>query len=112
VGGAAALLSALPPAIAAWPVSTIPVTPKGLLAKMLASAVLPYQGYVDSHGRLTLPDLPQLGDAVGLLSGQTSIRTWYAGSDAWRVAAVDPWGRRTSTGPVKTPTCGTTNATC
>jgi hypothetical protein len=94
VGGAAALLGALPPAVAAWPVRAPAVTPQGLLAKMLGSAGVPYQGYVDSHGRLTLPDVPQLGDVVGLLSGQTSMRAWYAGPAAWRVAAVDPLGEK------------------
>jgi hypothetical protein len=94
VGGAAVVLGALPPAVAAWPVSTPRTAPTGLLAKILGSAGVPYQGYVDSHGRLTLPDVPQLGDVVGLLSGQTSIRAWYAGPAAWRVAAVDPLGEK------------------
>jgi hypothetical protein len=94
VGGAAAALAALPPAVAAWPVSTPAVTPKGLLAKILGSAGVAYQGYVDSNGRLSLPDVPQLGDTVGLLSGQTSIRAWYAGPAAWRVAAVDQLGEK------------------
>jgi hypothetical protein len=94
VGGAAVVLGALPPAVAAWPVSTPRTTASGLLAKILGSAAVPYQGYVDSHGRLTLPDVPQLGDVVGLLSGQTSIRAWYAGPAAWRVAAVDPLGEK------------------
>jgi hypothetical protein len=94
VGGAAAVLAALPPAVAAWPVAAPRVVPRGLLAKILGSAGVPYQGYADSHGRLTLPDVPQLGDTVGLLSGQTSMRAWYAGPAAWRVAAVDPLGEK------------------
>jgi hypothetical protein len=94
VGGAAAALAALPPVVAAWPVATPAVTPKGLLAKILGSAGVAYQGYVDSHGRLSLPDVPQLGDAVNLLSGQTSIRAWYARPAAWRVAAVDQLGEK------------------
>jgi hypothetical protein len=94
VGGAVAVLGALPPAVASWPVSTQRVVPSALLAKILGSAGVAYQGYVDSDGRLTLPNLPQLGDTVGLLSGQTSIRAWYLSPAAWRVAAVDQLGEK------------------
>jgi hypothetical protein len=94
VGGGVAVLVALPPVVAAWPVGAARADPRALRSRVLGSATVPYQGYVDSEGHLALPDLPQLGDVAGLLSGATSIRAWYAGPGAWRVAAIDSLGER------------------
>jgi hypothetical protein len=93
VGGVAALCL-LPSAVAWWPTGAARADPGALRELVLASASRPYQGYVDSHGDVGLPDLPQLGDVTGLFGGSTSIRVWHAGPRAWRVAVVEPTGER------------------
>ncbi len=42
-----------------------------------------------SRGTAGLPSLPQLADVSRLLSGDTRLRTWYAGADRWRVDTID-----------------------
>jgi hypothetical protein len=61
---------------------------------ILESAEIPYQGYVDTRGQVGLPDLPALGEVVGLLSGSSRIRVWYASPQAWRVAELANTGER------------------
>jgi hypothetical protein len=94
VAGGVALLCALPVAVAAWPARAAAADPGRLRAAILASAGHPYEGYVDSQGRMGLPSLPQAGDVTGLFSGATSIRVWHASTRSWRVAVVEPTGER------------------
>jgi hypothetical protein len=88
------VLVALPVVRAAWPVGSTRVDPAVLRERILASAGVPYQGYVDSQGQVALPGLPQLGDVSGLFGGSTSVRVWHASAQSWRVAVVDPAGER------------------
>jgi hypothetical protein len=94
VAGGVAVLCTLPAAVAAWPVRPVAADPGRLRTAILASAGRPYQGYVDSQGRLGLPTLPQAGDVTDLFSGATSIRVWHASPRSWRVAVVEPTGER------------------
>jgi hypothetical protein len=93
VGGIAALCL-VPAVLALAPVPDVSADPGDLRARILASATKPYEGYVESRGAVGLPDLPELRDVVGLLSGSARIRTWYASPTAWRTALVDNTGER------------------
>jgi len=94
VAGGVAVLCALPVAVAAWPARPVAAGPGRLRAAILASTGRPYQGYVDSQGRMGLPSLPQAGDVTELFSSATSIRVWHASPRSWRVAVVEPTGER------------------
>ena len=72
-----ALLCALPAVIAALPVPSLAISPPTLRARILASANMPYQGYVESSVDLDLPSLPDLGDVSSLLDGVTDQYAWY-----------------------------------
>jgi hypothetical protein len=88
--GAAGLVAAgtirLPP-------GPVDVDAEQLRARMLAP-VRPHVGYVESTGRLGLPEIPQLESSTALLSSTTRIRTFVAGPDRWRVDQVDNSGER------------------
>jgi hypothetical protein len=94
VAAVIAILVAVPLVRAALPVGTPRVDPAVLRARILASAGVPYQGYVDAHGTIVLPALPQLGEVSQLFGGSTSMRVWRASPEAWRVAVLDPVGER------------------
>jgi hypothetical protein len=94
VGLAIALLCALPSVVSALPVHTAAVAPEALRARMLAAAEHPYQGFVETDGRLNLPELPQLGAISSLLSGSTKIRTWFAEDDEWRTDVLTDTGEQ------------------
>lgn len=94
VGAAIAVLCALPSVVSALPVHASGVAPDALRSRMLASAGHPYQGYVETGGRLDLPQLPQLGAVSSLLSGTTRIRTWFAAPDEWRTDVLTDTGEQ------------------
>lgn len=104
VGTGIAALCALPSVLGALPVSAAAVAPTALESRILASAAHPYQGYVSTDGELNVPQLPQLGVVSSLLSGVTTMRTWYSGPDQWRTDVVGLTGEQdmyqTSTGTV------------
>jgi hypothetical protein len=95
VAGGVLVLCLLPVAVAAWPVpSGAGLDPARLRERILASADAPYQGYVDSVGRLGLPPLPALDEVQDLLGGGVRMRAWYASATAWRVAELATTGER------------------
>jgi len=98
VGVAIAVLCSLPSVVSALPVHTAAIAPDALRARMLASADHPYQGYVETDGRLNLPELPQLGTISSLLSGSTKIRTWFAAPDEWRTDVLTDTGEQDTYG--------------
>jgi hypothetical protein len=98
VGVAIAVLCALPSVVSAFPVHTAAIAPAALRARMLASADHPYQGYLETEGRLNLPQLPQLGTISSLLSGSTKIRTWFAAPDEWRTDVLTDTGEQDTYG--------------
>jgi len=94
VGGGVAALCLAPLAIGAWPVPDARADPADLRDRILASTRQPYQGYVDSSGRLGLPALPVLDEVTALVSGNTRLRAWYASPTSWRIAQLDATGER------------------
>ena len=56
------LLCGLPAIVGAWPVPNSTLSAAALRARIMASADVPYQGYVESSVDLDLPSLPDLGD--------------------------------------------------
>jgi hypothetical protein len=94
VGGAVAVLVALPGLVAAVPARDRPVTAEDLLARVLASERVPYQGYAEARAGLGLPDVPRAGRVVALLGETTRMRAFVAGPRRWRVDELTPVGER------------------
>jgi hypothetical protein len=94
VGLGVAIVCSLPAVIAAWPAPAVAVDAARLRDLVLGSGDRPYQGYVDSQGRLDVPDLPVVGEVLALAGGATRIRAWYAGPRSWRVAVLTTTGER------------------
>ncbi|GEL24659.1 hypothetical protein PSU4_36130 [Pseudonocardia sulfidoxydans NBRC 16205] len=90
--GAAALVAA---GTVPWPAgATGAPDPAALRARIRASAAQPYTGFAEASGRLGLPDLPQLGQAIALFTGTTRIRVFHAGPQRWRVDELTAAGER------------------
>ncbi|MBO0775028.1 MAG: hypothetical protein J2P34_01835 [Actinobacteria bacterium] len=96
------MLCALPAVIAALPVQQSALSARALRARMLASAGVPYQGYVSTAANLGLPDLPGVADVSGLLDGSTSQYVWYRSPARWRADNVTGTGENDAyqAGPV------------
>jgi hypothetical protein len=92
VAAGTALLCGLPALIAAWPVPAAAVSVAQLRARILASAGVPYQGYVESNVDLGLPSLPDLGNVTSLLDGTTDQYAWYLSADQWRADVLTSAG--------------------
>jgi outer membrane lipoprotein-sorting protein len=96
VGGAVAVLVALPSLLAARPASdaaTRATTSAGDLRQAaLGSADVAFTGYAQSAGGLALPVGNQLTDVADLLSDRTTMRAWYRGATDWRIDVVAPTG--------------------
>ena len=82
--GVAALI-AIPAVVGALPVSVSAPPPAILLQRVVASAALPYQGYVLSEANLALPNVSEAQGATELLNNTTRLRAWVNGPDRWRV---------------------------
>jgi hypothetical protein len=93
-GGAVVVLVALPGLVGAVPARDRPVAAGELLARVLRSEPVPYQGYAESRAGLGLPDVPRAGRVVALLGETTRMRAWVAGPAAWRVDELTPIGER------------------
>jgi hypothetical protein len=87
-----ALLCGLPAIIGAWPVPNSTLSAAALRARILASADVPYQGYVESSVDLDLPSLPDLGDVSSLLDGVTDQYAWYVSPGQWRADTITQTG--------------------
>src|SRR5215218_8984755 len=94
VGVAVALLVALPGMVGAVPARDRPVAAGALLARVLASGPVAYQGYAEARAGLGLPDVPQAGRVVALLGERTRMRAFVAGPEDWRVDELTPVGER------------------
>ena len=86
-------LCLLPVVLAARPAAPVAVGPGQLRERILASAGVPYQGYVDTRGAILLPEVPAIREVAQLLRG-TRLRSWYSSPDAWRVAILETTGER------------------
>jgi hypothetical protein len=94
VGVAVAVLAALPGLVGALPARDREVGAAELLARVLASERVAYQGYAEARAGLGLPDVPRAGRVVALLGETTRMRAFVAGPQAWRVDELTPVGER------------------
>jgi hypothetical protein len=94
VGGAVAVLVALPGLVAAVPARDRAVAAGELLGRVLASDRVAYQGYAEARAGLALPDVPRAGRVVALLGETTRMRAFVAGPELWRVDELTPIGER------------------
>ena len=92
VAAGGAVLLALPPLIGALPASDTGTLAPELRARALGSAAVPFAGYAQAAGGLTLPVSDQLTSVADLLSDRTTMRAWYRGADDWRVDVVTATG--------------------
>lgn len=84
VAAGVAVLCAVPAAIAALPVRASALTAAQLRTRIAASADVSYQGYAQSYVDLGLPSLPDLGNVISLLDGNTNQYVWYRSPGSWR----------------------------
>jgi hypothetical protein len=94
MGGAVAVLVALPGLVGAVPARDRAVGAGELLGRVLASDRVAYQGYAESRAGLGLPDVPRAGRVVALLGERTRLRAFVAGPRSWRVDELTPIGER------------------
>jgi hypothetical protein len=94
LSGAVAVLVALPGLVAAVPARDRAVSAGELLARVLASDRVAYQGYAEARAGLALPDVPGAGRVVALLGETTRMRAFVAGPGTWRVDELTPIGER------------------
>jgi hypothetical protein len=95
VAAAAAIVCSLPVVVSALPVTAgTAVNAARLRARILASANLPYQGYVESDAALGIPNLNELSDVTAMLDGTTDMRVWQASPQRWRVDVLSGVGER------------------
>jgi hypothetical protein len=92
VASGVALLCGLPAIAAAWPVPNSPLSAGALRARIVASADVPYQGYVETSVDLDLPSLPDLGEVSTLLDGVTDQYAWYRSPGQWRADVLSGTG--------------------
>src|SRR5688500_288091 len=86
--GGVLVLGAVPPAIAALPVTEPAASDSAaaLAERVRRSDGVAHEGLAEIVGHLGLPDLPRLDDTARLLGGQTRARVWWADATRWRVA--------------------------
>ncbi|HWC82675.1 MAG TPA: hypothetical protein VG756_22210 [Pseudonocardiaceae bacterium] len=94
VAALAALACVLPTVVASLPTGSAEPGADRLRQLVLDSADQPYVGYARAQAELGLPDLPDLGNLSGLLSGTTDIRVWYRSDQHKRVDVIDTVGER------------------
>ena len=88
VGVVVALLVGLPAIVGAIPVSAKRIPVATLLARVMASATVPYTGLASASGSLQVPDLGVGSEVPALLSGTNRLRAWWAGPTRYRVDRV------------------------
>jgi hypothetical protein len=80
--------------IASFPVAGAEPGATQLRQMIVDSAQKPYTGYAQIQAELGLPNLPELTDVTGLLSGITAVRLWYRSPSENRVDVIDTLGER------------------
>ncbi len=86
------LLVAAPFVARAWPVPESELTAPELVAAIRASDDQAYSGLVRSRGGVELPTDDSLEGAAKLLGRDGTLRVWWSGPDAWRVATMRTTG--------------------
>ncbi|PRY45018.1 hypothetical protein CLV43_102583 [Umezawaea tangerina] len=94
VVSAAVLVLGVPVVVTAVTEPTGTVEATGLRERVVRSADVPYQGVSVVQGALPLPELPKLEDVSRLLTGVTTVRSWYRSPDRWRFDVVSTAGER------------------
>lgn len=74
------------------PVRDIPTDPAAVIAKVRESAGIAHTGYAESHARISLPDVRQVGRVLEILGGTSQLRVWWAARTSWRVDAITSIG--------------------
>lgn len=87
-----AALCAIPAIVAAVPVPASSITAAALRTRILASATVPYEGYVETTADFGLPALPDLQDVSTLLDGTTDQYAWYRSPGHWRADTLTTAG--------------------
>jgi hypothetical protein len=82
------VLALTPYAVSRLPAGHSAISASALLSRITASADVPYSGYAEAHGSLSLPDTDEFGSLAELLGGPTDLRIWWRASKDWRVDAV------------------------
>jgi hypothetical protein len=85
-----AILASLPAIVGALPVSAKSEPIPTLLARIKASASIPYSGLASSSGQLQLPKLGIGVDTSALLESTNRLRTWWIDPEHYRVDRVTP----------------------
>lgn len=94
VGAAAVLVLGTPVVVTAMTAPSGTVDAGGLRERVLRSAGQSYLGVTVIRGALPLPVLPKLEDVSALLTGVTTVRSWYRSPDRWRFDVVSAVGER------------------
>ena len=63
-----------------------------VLERVRASRSVPFSGYAESEGSVSLPSEEALSSVVKLIGESASIRVWWAGPEEWRTAILRPTG--------------------
>lgn len=92
VTGVLAALIALPAVVARLPVAEPGVPVDTLLARVRASADVPYSGFAETLGTLAVPTGRGLSELTDLFGSHTRLRVWRRGPTDYRVDRVDPVG--------------------
>jgi hypothetical protein len=85
-------LGSLPAAVSALPAASSDVTAGALRATILTSGDVPFSGYAESTGGLSLPVTTQFTSVANLLGGLTQLRVWWRGDSDWRVDQLSASG--------------------
>lgn len=88
VAAGVAVLVALPATIAALPATSSKISAPALLARIQHSTDVPYSGYAESTGGLSLPVTRQFGNVADLFGQTSQLRVWYRGRSDWRVDTI------------------------
>ena len=92
VGALVAVLASLPALIGALPASDATISAHELRSRVLASSAVPFSGYAESAGGLSLPVTEQLTSVANLFSDRTTMRVWWRGPTDNRVDVVTATG--------------------
>ncbi len=94
VAAAVVLVLATPVVVATVSAPSGTADPAGLRERVVGSDRVPHQGVAVIRGTSPLPELPRLEDVSALLSGVTTVRSWYRSPDRWRFDVVSTAGER------------------
>ncbi len=87
-----AVLVSLPLAVRLLPAGSSAVGADTLLARIQGSSDVPYSGYAQSSGGLSIPVDTGPFALADLLGGTSTLRVWWRTAADWRVDSVTPTG--------------------